>query len=282
MSIELPEEVFRYQTAAEAVATEQQHHTPVESIYVEKGVWVQLKGAAFPQRGLVTPEMMAAMNISKRLLVKMLHVATMPVLLPAYAIFIVLPYVLKKRILHTVLGMYVEVAYKSVREFVVEDEHQAEFSKELEWFVYVYMKDLELKDYYAKALSEVISTVVQGDSAYRYRVMDIFHEIDGKRLYKHPTREIIRVAKLSASREYLYPYMAKKITTLGYVLGMIMLYPKARHALRVALQKIDLSKLGYNEIDNYWAMLHKDYNYKGLTYDKRLATLDGVSKPELI
>lgn len=279
--IELPEELFRNISTAEAVGREQQHFTKITDYALSDGLLVYLEGAEYPQRGIVTPEMMAAMNISKRLFVQMIKVASSPVMFPVYIILLLSSKKKKIAFFEKLAEMYGDVAYKAISNFVLKEEYQPAFSKELEWFVYFFLKQVGISVKNCTMISEAISTLVQGDNAYRYRVMDIFEGTTKEKLIENPRKEINRLVGMFLSREK-NSVVRQKFIMIGYIISAVLLVPSIKKAFIEALERTDLHKLKFNEVDMYWALLYKDYNCLGMSYAMRREHLGDASVPVLM
>lgn len=280
MSIELPDVVFRNRTIEEQIDREQIYSTPIDAIFVNKGVWVWLQGAEYPQCGMVTPEMLGAMNVAKRMFMEIMRVASIPVIaIPILMYVIVSP----KRFLlvEKLLKMYTETVYKVINDYIVAEDHQTNFSKELEWSIFFFVKQLGIDIKIASKLSEILSTLIQGDNAYRYRMMDFFEGMNVENFKKKPSKEIGRLINMLCSREK-DGTVRKKFVLIGFLAKGALLIPEVKKALLITLDKVDINKLKFNEVDLYWALLYKDYNALGMSYAARQEYLGDAKKPELI
>lgn len=276
--IELPDEIFRNRKVVEQISAEQQQVSEVENIIINNGVWVWLKGAAYPQWGMVTPEMLRSMNVAKRLFMEMVRVATSPVLIPLYMYLAVSRN--RMKFINKVLRMYADTIYKEMSDYVLLEKHQPDFSKELEWFVFFFAKQIGVEVRISEQLAEVLSTLIQGDNAYRYRVMDFFQGMNKENMIKNPRKEIGKLINMICSREK-DPVVRKKFMLVGMMFQGVLLIPSIKKALILSVEKTNINKLKFNEIDLYWALLYKDYNSLGMSYAGRMEYLGDIDKPEI-
>ena len=105
------------------------------------------------------------------------------------------------------------------------------------------------------------------DDAYRYRLQDIFGEINLVALRRHPRRELRRVLKLAMEREMDHDanrwLMQPKYLA---VISLVSLMPPSWVKWIVnLLLRMDMSKVVLDEDDLSWAQ-YKQYNFRGRPY----------------
>lgn len=123
-------------------------------------------------------------------------------------------------------------------------------------------------------LSIVISTILQYDLAYRWRLQDLFGETSKESLTKSPRKEIKRLLAINRKREHIFnggpgkqnpgKSVADKFIIFGILLDISLLFPPARRKLRKIIEKADFHKLQLDEADRYWCRMRTDYDFSHL------------------
>ncbi len=118
-------------------------------------------------------------------------------------------------------------------------------------------------------------TILEQDSAYRFRIQDIVLEIKKEKLLKGKKEmlaELERVFGILMKREIVSVYMRQKEGTIKKGILTILKFVKpARLLFQELAEEIDFAKLYPDEIDDYHNYLRQDYNFKGKTLEERIA-----------
>lgn len=135
----------------------------------------------------------------------------------------------------------------------------------------------------AQAILEALEYILEHDQAYRFRFMDMLAETTKERLTENPRREIKRLLAINKARDYTHangPLVSDKIGKVGNLVLWALLLPPLKRRFREAIATLDWSKYQWDDIDRYWAYLKNDYDYFGLSFEKRQillkAMLDGM------
>jgi hypothetical protein len=279
--IELPEEIFRHVKNEEAVQQEQEGFSYIDEIKIDDdGIKVWFEGAKYPFRGLSTPKFIVDANVVKRMFIVNVTLMTQWFMAPVAIIFLALPHKKKIQMADRLLSTFTEVAFKLIKDHVLIDKMQSPFSRELEWFIYYFMKNVGFSEPVANKFSEIMSTIIDGDNAYRLRVMDVFHEINWDRLESNPGKEIQRVMHIIKDRD-LHPQVTKKFKAVALLARIIFMSPKIKKTLKETLKKVNFEHLSYDKIEKYWACLRTDYKHFGMTNEERRKLLGDDSIPVL-
>jgi len=238
------------------------------------GFYVFLEGAEYPMQGFSTPKFMADANIAKRMLMGGVKVLSQWWMIPGVLV------ALAFNKYNVFVEYYTESAYKVMRDHVLKDQFQTPFAKELEWMIYCFVNNINIRPYLAQALSEIISMIISGDSAYRFRVMDMFNEVNKEALTKNPSKEIKRLMALFAEREK-DPTVTKKFQQFALLISVAFMVPKIRKTFIEVVDKVDFNKLKFDEIESYWACLFNDYNSFGKNDEERRQYIGDASIPVL-
>ena len=115
-----------------------------------------------------------------------------------------------------------------------------------------------LKD---ESLKDAISIILENDMAYCYRLQDILGELNKKNSF---TKEIKRLADLYISRDHgsRLVRMAKRARKYLWLLRFTK--------VKSILMDINIDEIKLSKEDIYWTNIVPGYNYRGLTYKRRL------------
>lgn len=286
--MKIPQQCFKYSTAEEQIDAEGQMVTPLEKIEWNNGIFQYLQGAAYPMKSLASAETMWALNGAKRIFIEGARFLTKWYFLPAYMLLVILPWKIKKKFLEQVIYSYCEVAWRPLSPYILKTNYMTAIAQELEWGAYSFLKNIGVKEDLCWKFAEIFASLIEYDNAYRYRANDIFAETTKKILYEKPIREVGRLLKIMGSREHYtsdgkrHEVVFNKFRLLGVVLQIGLLHPKIRKAFKTSISQIDVSKMGYDEIDKYWVCLREDYFFMGKSNEERKKIISGMSKPALI
>lgn len=278
--MELPDEVFRYTNTETAIMNEQTGYTEIDRIDItENGIFIYFEGAEYPYRGLSTPKFLASANVVKRMFIEGVRLASHWFMVPLWLFVLILPQ--KIKVIEKFLVFFADVGYKVMREHVLKDEMMLSFGRELEWFVYSFMNNVGFKPKLCKKISEMIACIIEGDNAYRLRVIDLFEILDVDRLLKHPAKEIKRAVAVFSDRES-DKEVAKKFKQFSQIIVVLLYVPTIRKAFVKTIKKINFENIRYDKVEKYWACLRTDgYKYLGATDEERKKFLGDAKIPVL-
>ncbi|KKK96397.1 hypothetical protein LCGC14_2663170 [marine sediment metagenome] len=115
----------------------------------------------------------------------------------------------------------------------------------------------------------------QVDLAYHTRVQDPLSNLDKDRLSANPRKEILRLFDLAISREI---YLTEKIGALRKIASMVLLFPPVKRFALQFLMKLDLDKIKPDRADGYFAYRRKEYNFDGLSFEKRMRIIREIDE----
>jgi hypothetical protein len=126
-----------------------------------------------------------------------------------------------------------------------------------------------LKDKLPPNILDAISSIIENDNAYRYRLQDILVLLDKTQLtgYYSVKREVNRLIGIGISRDY--DSMKEKISKIRKITGIILLVPSIRKLIVSALKEIDLEKVKMSKEEIYFTNRYGVYNYRGLDRETR-------------
>lgn len=258
----LPRELFEHSTGEQQIKDEGGDKFEVDRIEFDNGVQVYIKGADFPLKTWVSGETMFAVNQVKSLLIESIKIISRKqFILPVIYTFF------NKKELNKVLQSINWQSYRVLSPFILKHHYLTRFSQELHFTVFTFMLELGLEEKQADIFAKIISHVIEYDSAYRNRLMDILSETDKNKLQK-PIKEIKRLFGLFKEREG--DSILEKYTSFLSVLLLALYIPRIRKAFKTTIQTINLENLQLQDSDKYWLCMIPNYNYMGMTYEERM------------
>lgn len=250
--------IYENLPATEEIMGEARNEWVVESISTENGLFLNIKGAEFPYKGMASLDAIAGMNIAKRLLIKGITVVS-----PLKLIF--------QSYRTKVIYAYSDIAYMATKPFVLKEEHRTSFTNELNRFTKNLLNNLNIREKTSDILAKTISHIFEYDSAYKFRIQDILSETTPERLYNAPIQEINRLLHISHQRDY--EVVSTKFKAIGKILTFSLLIPSIRKAFKKAIKESNFENLQLDENDRYWTAQRIDYKFWGQSNEQRKAWL---------
>lgn len=216
--------------------------------YVENyGILNYYYGVPYPAKGFVTPEAMADLNGMKRMIINDMKLATNP--------FILLGFVLdRNRFIANRAEVYDRVfGYHSI---------QSKWLCRGAYAVEAFITNITGNRFFAN----LIAQIPEYDDAYRYRMQDIFTELDVIAFRKNPRKELRRLKNIMKQRDRGGVF--KKIEYFFKVAEVLLFIPSIRKAV---CDNIHFLKIGkYDKNDHYWVCLYEHgYDYLGVDIEER-------------
>ncbi len=226
----------------------------VEKIDYSDGIKIYYKGGQFPCYGFPTPEAVNAINKVKRLLINSLKLFNTFSLITLF----ILNYKFTKKIIE----WFNNISYEFLYPYLLKDEYLTRPAREIKRV----LSDID------PTMATTIAHLIEYDAAYRYRLQDMFYEMDDILFMMNPKREIKRCLNICKKRDH------EGVFNKYAQLYKLLYIPK----FRKAISKINLKEMSYQDADFYWCCLRGDYNYAGMTYNTRQMYLKnmGYSIPE--
>lgn len=214
------------------------------------GILTYYHGVPFPAKGFVTPEAMYALNQMKRLIVEASKLASNPLVLAGL-------YLSRKKVLVSANTVFDKIFATQA----IKNEYLCRGAYAVEQFLYTLTGDFTFSHY--------IAQIPEYDNAYRYRLQDMFTELNVEAFKKNPHKELTRLMALWENREGAWSLGVFKKVEHALKLAKVLLYiPSVR---RKVCDAIDILKIGqYDQDDKYWVCLYNHgYDYMGIDIDER-------------
>lgn len=123
---------------------------------------------------------------------------------------------------------------------------------------------------FGEKLRDIITIILEGDPAYRYRLQDILINVDIDKLKENPIKEILRLIDILMAREKIDGMNEKwRFAKVGLVL-VLTINPKLKNKIKDLLLELDLDEIELSKEDLYWCDMYKEYDFGGLTFEQRI------------
>jgi hypothetical protein len=233
------------------------------------GMFAVCEGLKYPVKGWVFPEAAMAVNNCKKLMLTLAYSLTRwPMMFAAVALGLV-PWKKKIALADDWIEHLTWATDQLLLPYSLKDEFHMHVALEWRNLVFKFLCNLGIRESVAFRFASAICMIIEYDDAYRYRLEDIFSELDETALYANPRKELNRLAAIMGSREVRGD--ASKFGWIMKAVGAALLHPKVKKAFLDAFRGIHIENLKYDEADRYHCLRRDDYNHMGLTIEERWA-----------
>lgn len=240
----------------------------VTKVTCVNGLETHYKGADYPMKGYVTPEVLQHADIVKAFLMALIRL-----------------HIPLKTSPGALLDEVVRIGDKCISKYYMQDAERMACMKELDVLLFNFTFSYTSNEPIARRFSKIVSHLVEWDNAYRLRFIDICSETTPDALCTDPRSEIARILEIILPREVQHKESIRpKFRALVFILRAMLLVPKVKRAFQDAVRKVNWPLMQYDNQDKYWACLRIDYDFMGMDKDARRALLidSGMSVPTLI
>lgn len=264
-----PVDLFLNKKGVDQILAEGQTSWKIEGIDYDNGVHIHVIGAQFPKKGFPTPEAIWAINHVKKTFIESIKILSSIQFVPSLLIFLILP---KSKFIEKVISSFNRLAYGAISPFILQDHYMTPIARELEQLILNILLELKISPDSAKTFSQIFSHVIEYDSAYRYRLEDLFSETSPE-LLQNPRKEIKRLAKIAQDRE-IDGWVKLKFASTATILQLMLLSSSLSKSIKKSVYRVSFTNLQYDEADRYWCLMRLDYNFIGMTYEQRMKVIE--------
>lgn len=231
----------------------------------------------YPEKGLKNIYIVIANNMAKRALIGWIRFFGLKTLAPLYLVFLFYPYKLKIKVIEKWLTEFYSTAesyletYNDIKQSYpafLELRYYGPLTRELKKGIEEFLVRLGISAHCADRFAFYFVTLIEYDSAYYYRIEDLFTETSAEKL-KNSRREIKHLVNLLIQREK-HAQIIPKFKGMGLLLTWLFLSPKIKRAFKKALEVMEFEKLQFDDADRYHVRQMKGYDYFGMTFEERL------------
>lgn len=217
--------------------------------YIENlGMMVYYRGCTLPKHGFPFPDAIKGINVCKRLAKIVLKNVG-----PVKCYFNI----------NKILVDYYRAADSVMAGCWVKNEYLCPVARELKLFLEVVLQELKVD----KNAAKVIAHIFEFDDAYRFFFQDLMGTINFKTDLLNPKTylKLIKTIKERGGIGGQYTQLIK----FTYLAMLIILIPRFRRAIKAGLRVILLSRLQFDNYDEFWILNRNDWKFNGLTYEER-------------
>lgn len=270
----------------EQVTGEAQRVNVIDHIeYPESGgIYVYLKGVLYPTKGFPTPESVGACNIVKRHLIIQVKFLADKLFYPVFIYLALLPKGIRITLASKWANEFDNFASVVLEPYLLKDERYTPFAQELRKFLLYFLMELEISKWLSLLTSKILATLLEYDTAYRFRLQDLLSETTKEDIMRHPRKELKRLLNILSERDERVE-LNYKFRSAGKILSLALLVPSLKRAFINSLNGIDFTKLQMDEADHYHCLKFAGYNFFGRTIEDRFAEyiqLHNGNIPEMI
>lgn len=251
-------EIYKNPKGTDQIKSEAGQSWTVKELTFFNGVEIHIEGAEFTYKGMATPEAIWACNIIKRAAIELTG------LMARYKmITLILILHCNTTFLNKLAEIFSKIGNKVMSPVLLKDEYLTPFAQEFKYLINNFLKELKINN---PDVSELITHLFEYDSAYRFRLQDLFAETSVEKLL-NPKKELKRLIEINRSRDE--KDVSNRFSKVGKVLQLIFLSGKIKRAFIHAIQKTDIKKLQPDDSDMFWMCQRTDYNFMGLSFEAR-------------
>lgn len=276
----IPRDLFlNEKTLVKAVESEGQvfYITDHIDFYSIGGIRQYIKGAQYPQKGLASPEILASLNIAKRVFVGLIKLSQKWVFLPSLLLIGVIPHFMRVRAIQGILEVFNSISGRILEDVYLKTEHMLESSKEIYFLTHNFLYAYGISEIESTRTARVIGAFIEFDNAYRYRLQDLFHSTTKEKMISKPVKEVNRLIKLSKERDS--EGVSEKFVGVLRILSIFLLLPSFRKAFKTAIESSSFHNLQFDESDIYYISMRNDYDYLGEDVEVRSKRNNGKTIP---
>ena len=222
----------------------------------------------YPKKGFVNEYVIQACNFTKRLTITWIRMMGSKDFIPFYFLFVLLPW--KIKVIERILKEYCSAASFFLQTYqhkhYLDIQYYTELTRELKKLISIFLQELGIKKEISEEFAFIFATLIEYDTAYRYRLEDLFSESSQEKML-NPRQEINKLIEIYLQREKKRD-LPEKFRSFGRI-SKILLIPRIKKAFIKAIKQIEFSKLQLDEIDHYQIRNSLNYDFFGMTKEER-------------
>lgn len=234
------------------------------------GVFVYHRSFPYPEKGTRDDIMMMSIQFVKRVMINWVRFFSYKWTLVSFFPFVFLPWKIKIKVIEKFIDSWFNYAgfvNETGKHYVLEKRYYTLSGRELMKGIEVFLKELGFSN--SDECSHYFIALIDNDTAYYYRRVDITNDADKEQMLRNPAKELKRLFLLFAERESR-PHMIKKFESFFLPITLALYHPRVRRAFKKAVQSMDFENLRYDDADRYHVRTFGDYNFFGMTYAERI------------
>ena len=264
-----PRDVFEYGgTLVDQVISEPQYLNIIEKIeYPDSGgMFIYHRNSLHPVKGFPIPEAIASINLVKRFFI----IQVLTVIKTDLKYFIIpmllLPFKRKVKFFNKWINGFSGLSEKILQPYFLKENRMTPIGREIKFIIRRMIEELGVDSPWI--VSKVFASMIDYDSAYRYRIEDLMSETTKEKILQKPITEIRRLIKILAERDSRIG-LNTKFKSVGIMLSVILLSPRIRNIFRKVISECEFNNLQPDEADRYHVLKLDGYKFLGRTIEDR-------------
>lgn len=233
----------------------------------KQGWYIYHIGRKYPQPGFPFPFALKACEPPKRFLLNWVKDLTSKPMIPLLLVFALLPKKLKVRIFENFILRYLEMADQHLGAFYPRVEYFMPIALEIKGFIQIFLEQFGISLEVANRFAYAFATMIENDSAYWCRIMDLLSETTKEKLLANPVGESQRLVKVFAERDNR-KHLVEKFAKFANLLKFGYFFVKK--PFKTALEASEFNNFQYTEIERQFVKHWVGYEFFGKTIDERL------------
>lgn len=127
--------------------------------------------------------------------------------------------------------------------------------------------------------SRFLCLFLEADNTYRYRVQNVFGNVNKEAAQANGTKEFFRLFDLWIQRENISGGIRPKLKFIRAVLRVVFLFsPLMRRLVTAFLVNLDAEQVKLDEADRYFALRFRSFSIDGIPFERREALWKDINK----
>lgn len=127
-----------------------------------------------------------------------------------------------------------------------------------------------------RLIMDFIYVFIECDNAYRFRLQDMFENLNQERVGTNVTKEVLRLIQILINREY--QINSKWIQMKKLFRLLLLVSPRFRGLIREFLLELEIEKVSLDEADWYFCLRRNGYDFRGIPVEERLKEKERIDK----
>jgi hypothetical protein len=248
----------KYANGSQQIKQEGGEAYKIAGIEDEEELKVVAEGAEFARRTFITNKTLFATNQVKSVFIESIKT----ILEPQYILGTFIS-ISSKKTRQRLVDRFNRISFRILSPEIFKDIHRTSFGRELQYAIFEFTRHL-VSEESADRFAEIVSTIIENDDAYRYRIMDILSMTTNEKL-RNP-KELSRLFDIFFERNNGV-YWSEKIKKMVKLIRYLAIFYKKSYIS--AVESINLDNFKLVDEDIYWCTFKSDYNFMGMKWEDR-------------
>jgi hypothetical protein len=231
----------------------------------EGGILIHYEGCKYPKKGWPTQDGVWANNMVKRqTLMMIMTLRSRGIFLPAIGFALTL-WKYKIQLIENALQQYIRMADIILQPYYLKDNRYCVFCRELRELISNFLIGIGISIPVTENTGKILAHLLEYDEAYKYPLQDALTDVNWNGDLRKEVKGILN--RLIQRKNNSLDKFSQTIN----LLSLALLHPKVKKAFKTAISLSDTDNLKLLEDDYYHCMLRSEYNFRGISYQQRVA-----------